>query len=259
MPIAPTLSAMAEIYKLSREGGPKSARFTTYVKLVPDTWELAGWNPMAGPQALDAVNALMTMDAEGIALEAQNDVRSRCAFHGDVTLAIVLASAGMWTDRMATEIGHRTALKRLPGRGGILLWTREPITARDVQREAMAEAVRVMWTTLHGEGNSAGKVLAREGLAYAPLINPFAAPVEATDDRVGEALSVLGDTRTLGDIVSLLYGDEIAARLGYGELGLPDRAGLRWGAMKAEACVAELGGAEALRKFANACQPGLNY
>ena len=51
--IAPTLVAMAGIYALTREGGPKLPRFAAYVALTPTNWGLVPYNPMAGDAALE--------------------------------------------------------------------------------------------------------------------------------------------------------------------------------------------------------------
>ena len=102
--IAPTLATMAELYLLSQDGGPKSERFTAYVKRVEHEWGLVSYNPMAGAAALEAVLQALALGAEQIARAAATDTIAECDFTGSVTLAVVVASAGMWTDRLATEV-----------------------------------------------------------------------------------------------------------------------------------------------------------
>ena len=251
MPIVPTLALMAGIYQLSREGGPRSPRFTAYVKHAEHVLGLSGYNPMAGSAALETVNALIAMNAEDMAGQALLDVAARCDVHEPMQLALVVASAGMWTDRLATEVQHRTDAKRAPLCGTIQLWTREPIAEADVRREAAAEAIRTAWTMFHGMADTAGKVLAREGFAYAPSINAAAPPADVNDTSVPDALAILGDTANLGEIVALLYGDDSARQLGYSPLGLRDRAGFRWAAAHAMSQIHQLGAPKAIRAASN--------
>ena len=247
--VAPTLETMAEIYQLGRSGGAKSPRFAAYRARAEHEWGLAGYNPMAGQHALDTVQQLAAFDAESLAGESALAVLEQCEFPGDVTLAIVVASPGMWTDRLATEVRHRTSASRRAGHGEILLWTGEALDAGLVLREAAAETVRVMWTTLHGAADTLGALLAREGLAYALAFNPYGPRSPLDNARVAEGITVLGDTSTLGDIVAVLYGDAAATCLGVTTLGLAEYAGYRWAIARAAAVIDLAGPGEALRRM----------
>jgi hypothetical protein len=245
--IAPALETMAELYKLSREGGPKSERFTAYVKRVEHEWGLVSFNPMAGAAALEAVQQAIALGAEQIALVAAGDTISECEYTGDtVTLAVVVASAGMWTDRLATEIEYRTTAKRRADHGQVILWSREAITAEDVRCESVAETVRTMWTALHGQARTLRTVLAREGLAYA-LADPKSIAQPENGVAITDALEILGESTTLGDIVAVLYGDAVADQMGWPPLGISDRGGAKWAAQRAKRMIAEIGEAAALR------------
>ena len=241
---------MAGIYALSRAGGPKSARFAAYVARVQHEWGLSGYNPMAGPPALETVQQLLALDAEGLAYDAAREVAGWCAFAGEMTLAIVVASPGMWTDRVATEVRHRTVAERRTGHGEVLLWTGDAVGAELVRRESAAGAVRTMWTSLHGSATALGAVLAREGLAYALASSPYGRSHQSEEAQVEEAISVIGDTSELGDIVSVLYGDRTAAALGWTTLGISDHAGFRWAIASAERLIRRVGPADALRSTA---------
>lgn len=246
MRIAPTLATMAEIYTLSREGGPRSPRFRAYVARVEHEWGLSAYNPMAGPPALDAVNGLIALDAECLAYNAARDVSTRCDFDGPLTLAVVVASKGMWTDRVATEVHHRTFGDRRAEHGIVLLWAGDVLDAEIVRRESSAEAVRVMWTSTHGPAATLRAVLAREGLAYALASSPFGNSTPADDAKIEDAIGILGDTHTLGDIIGVLYGDAAAICLGHTPLGLAEHAGYRWAIARATALVDRAGQSEAL-------------
>ena len=245
--IAPTLETMAELYKLSRDGGPKSERFMAYVKRVEREWGLVSYNPMAGAAALEAVQQAIALGAEQIASEAAADTIADCEYTGgDITLAVVVASAGMWTDRLATEIEYRTTAMRRADHGQVMIWSREAMTAEDVRRESVAETVRTMWTALHGQARTLRAVLAREGLAYA-LADPKATTPPENDAAIRDALNILGDSTTQGDIVAALYGDAVADQMGWPTLGISNRGGAQCAAYRAAQTIAEIGAAAALR------------
>lgn len=237
---------MEEIYGLSREGGPRSPRFTAYLTHVEHGWGLSSYNPMAGPAALDTVRQLKALDAERLALDAAHDLAARCEFEGELTLAIVVASAGMWTDRIATEVRHRTCADRRGGHGEVLIWSREAVDAALVQRESAAEVVRTMWTARFGAPRTLGAVLAREGLAGALSSSILGPSMPAEVTAVDDAIAVLGDTTVLGEIVGILYGDQVATALGWTPLGLAEHAGLRWAVARAMAIVGRDGPGAAL-------------
>ncbi len=252
--MAPTLQAMAGVYALTREGGPKSPRFAAYVALAPTHWGLAPYNPMAGDTALDTVNALIALDAELLAQRAAQQVAEQCNYTDVVVLALAVRSKGLWTDRIATEVDERvTARKRVAHRGVISLWSREENNTDTIAREAAAEAVRVMWHAMHGVPDTLGRVLACEGLAYAlaePLggLGPYAAPTTAEESvAVIEAFEVLGDSTQVGEIAGVLYGDAAAREMGWTPLGIAEHAGYRWAIHRARHRVRDVGAAAVLR------------
>src|SRR5215468_8484135 len=126
---------MAEIYRLPREGGAASPRFKRYLELVPRSYGLVAFNPMAGPHALETTDRLLAVNAEAVALEAASEAASLCRYPDPITLAVVLCAPGGWTDRLTTEIEHRTC-RRASGHGLVLRLTRETPTAEQSRREA---------------------------------------------------------------------------------------------------------------------------
>ena len=243
--VSPTLKQMAQIYSLSRSGGRGSPRFAAYLANVEHHWGLAAFNPMAGDAAMVAVNTLIALDAESVAGECAQQAADLCEWKDPVTLAVVAATPGMWTDRLATEVQHRTVADRRPAHGEILLWATDEQRVETITTEAAAEAVRTMWTAVHGAARSLHAIVAREGLAYATVHE--AAPAQPVDARVLEAIEILGDTSTVGDIVALLYGDEAAVALGHTPLGIADRVGYELAISRARDLVARIGMPRALR------------
>ena len=243
--VAPTLIRMAQIYALSRSGGRSSPRFAAYLGQVEHHWGLAAFNPMAGDVAAAAVNALIVLDAESMARVAGEQMAQLCDWTQPITLAVVVATPGMRTDRLATEVLHRTVADRRPAHGEVLLWATDERTVESIATESAAETVRTMWTDLHGPARSLHAILAREGLAYA--IGPEIQSTNPVDERVIEAIDIVGDTSTEGDIIAILYGDEAALALGHTPLGIAARGGFEVAIHRSRERVAQVGMARALR------------
>ena len=248
--LVPTLATMADIYRLPREGGASSPRFKRYLELVPSNYGLVAYNPMAGPHALETTEQLLAVDAETVAMEAAGEAASLCGYPETITLAVVLCAPGQWTNRMATEIEHRTARRMPSGTGLVLHWTRETPTAEQIRREAIAEAVRVMAVATPRRPESVRSLLHREGLAYALGGNPYG-PVTAEDQRaVGDAVDVLGASEMLGDMTAVLYGDAAANALGWTPAGIAEYGGYRLAIDQARRRITEQGAPAALREIA---------
>jgi hypothetical protein len=245
--VVPTLAAMAEIYRMPREGGAASPRFKRYLELIPRAYELAAYNPMAGPHALETTEQLLAIDAEKVAFDAASEVADLCNYPDPITLAIVLCAPGAWTDRLATEIQHRTAGRPPSGRGLVLHWTRETPAAAQIRREAIAEAVRVMAVALLGRRESVASLLHREGLAYSLGGNPYG-PMTAEDEHaVRDAVDVLGASEQMSDMAAVLYGDAAAAALGWAPAGIAEHGGYRWAIDQAGRQIDHVGAPSALR------------
>jgi len=250
--LVPTLGAMAEIYRLPREGGAASPRFKRYLEMVSSIFGLAAYNPMAGPHALETTEQLIAIGAEGLSVEAATETASLCGYSEPITLTVVLCAPGAWTDRLGTEIEHRTLRRPPSGHGMVLHWSREVPTAEQIRREAIAEAVRVMVVAMREHRESVTSLLRREGLAYALGGNPYG-QMTADDERaVGDAVDVLGTSEEVGDMAAVLYGDPPAAAFGWGPVGVAEHGGYRWAIDRARHQVADIGAAAALRAVTSA-------
>jgi len=245
--LVPTLATMAEIYRLPREGGAASPRFKRYLELVPRSYGLVAYNPMAGPHALETAEQLLAVNAEAVALEAAREAASLCSYPDPITLAVVLCAPGGWTDRLTTEIEYRTSRRPPSGHGLVLHWTRATPTAEQIRREAIAEAVRVMVVAVRAGGDSVASVLHREGLAYALGGNPYG-PVTVEDEHsVGDAVEVLGTSEKMADMTAVLYGDAAATALGWAPAGVAEHGGYRWAIDRAERRVKDAGAPAVVR------------
>jgi hypothetical protein len=251
----PTLALMAQTYRLSRAGGSSSPRFQFYLGHVEKQWGLMAYNPMAGPVALQTVERLIELDAEALALAAATAAASACEFADEITLALVVRTQGMWTDRVGTEIEQRVVSVRRDKHGVIDVWSGEPLNGDDVRRESAAEAMRVVLNTFHGQPRSLRGVLEREGLAYAVAtlttgVDPKFGKTSTTHEAraVEEALELLSDSTQHSDIAGVLFGDSVSTAMGWTPLGIPDRAGYRWAIGRALQAIEENGLPNALRR-----------
>ena len=108
--------------------------------------------------ALEAVQQAIALDAARIARDAASDAIAECEYAGAVTLAVVVASVGMWTDRLAAEVEYRTTAKRRPDHGQVMLTkqyaTRSPSSAIPprkaiLSRRYMAMRLPTNWVGRH--------------------------------------------------------------------------------------------------------------
>jgi len=230
--VVPTLEDMAVIYRLPREGGPRSERFIAYLAAVRerDHAGLQAYNPMAGGAALDTVERLLGVQAERLAGESARVVPD--GQPEPLELAVVVPAPGLWTDRLITEAEHRLRPDR-PRPTLVQMWAGEPVAAADVRREATAEAVRWVWTRAHGPAEDVLAAVTREGVALA-LSGSVLPPLDpAAHSAVEEAVAILGDSRAWADVLAVAYGDSLADALGLPPLGLPERAGCRYALQQA--------------------------
>lgn len=249
--VARTLDEMAEVYRLERRGGPASPRFAAYVTLAQSRWGIPAYNPMAGDHARLTVDALRNADAEAVVARAAERALTAVDYQDLVTLAVVVPSPGMWTDRLSTELEARTFGSRSVGKGLIMCWAGEPPALEILEREAGAEAIRVAWHAVHGAVRTARDVLAREGLAYG-WSGAAAEVAQDTATAVHDALAVVGESPVLGDAAALLYGDDDAAALGWPGLGVAPRAGARWATWRMASAVRDTSAAIVFRAGARA-------
>jgi hypothetical protein len=252
--LAPTLEKMRALYQLSRHGGPASPRFQAYLAHTEHEPGMVAYNPMAGDAALEAVEALLALDAESLALATAQRVAQLAEYQANFTIALAVRSTGFWTHRIPTEVDERAAGKaRTPALGIVSVWSRETNTANDVVRETAAECVRVMWTTEFGNADTLRAVLAREGLAYAIASHFADAGIYAqplTDEAtlaVINALEILGDSRASSDMAGVLFGDDAATMLGWTPLGIPEYAGYQWAVARAREHIQQHGVPATLR------------
>lgn len=133
--VAPTLARMAEVYRLPAGGGAESPRFKSHAGAARSGEPVTHFNPMTSKPAGETVEALLGVGAEAVAAEAATAVLDELGAGQEVELVmfVTVATPGMWTDRVATEVEHRLGGQRDLE---LLFWTGEQIDAATVVRRA---------------------------------------------------------------------------------------------------------------------------
>ncbi len=212
-----TLEVMANVYGESMSGGPQSARFRAYVDAAANIVPVHGYNPMTSEPVVGTIEALIDARAEDRLGTVANRTALRLGYDRDESMHITVATPGMWTDRLATEVEHRLLAK---DPGGLLWWCDQAVDSDLLDSEIVAQTVRLIGqrrtgapVNLRAAARQEGEAGASGGLAGA--FHPDAA----------EVLEVLGDDTSLATMVAFLYGDVAAAEMGFASLGLEGRTG----------------------------------
>jgi len=227
----PLLRVARDLYNVPRGG----ERFQEYLRLMtggPDDAivPLVALNPMGREHVAAALDALLALDADGIAAQAVEEAGRRLApLSVDLRVGLSLADdvAGGWTHRSLNDARHRFALAAaLKRRWAVaLFWASETPTVQRVRAETLASIYRAVYAMRHGEPKTLGQMMAQEGLAarFAGLQVP--APSSGERARM---LAIVDPRRVQTETpvtFACLYGDEAAREVGYPALGLPAGAG----------------------------------
>jgi hypothetical protein len=192
---------------------------------------LAFMNPMGKDHVTAVLDALLAVDADGVAARALADAANRLAdTPGDFKAALVVIddAGGGWTNRYAYEFALRFKAAPHDRRFWVTgpLWTSEPPTECGVREAVLAAAYRTAHVQRHGPARSLRDMLAQEGFAMA-MAGCTAPGLDADDLAYSREVLVpyldAGDMRTA---VECLFGDPAARSLGFTARGLSAWAGL---------------------------------
>lgn len=217
--VEPTLALMADVYGQSARGGATSPRFRAYVDAGARLAPVHGYNPMTSKAVLPTIEDLLAIDAERRAAATAAVVAAELGFTDDAAMHLTVATPGMWTDRLATEVEHRL-LVRDPG--GVLLWFDDLVDPIRVESATAAQTVRLVSARRAGPPVTLADAVAQEGAALALAGEAGEIATDAAD-----ALAVLAPDTGLPTMVAFLFGDDAARALGFTPLGLAGRAGER--------------------------------
>ena len=245
--LLPLLKIQRDLYTLPRG----VERFREYIKTMtdPDTGDLAlplvAMNPMGKDHIPALIDEYIALGAEKIAADAIEDARrataSAVAEPSETAKAVSLRTKefkvglvvsddlkGGWTNRWASEFGHRIESGAFVKRGFItgILWTSEPASATNVRESILTAIYRTEYLLTHPAPKTLREMLAQEGraMARAGCTTP-----SLDDDDLGYTRSVITphlEAHDRATVIACLFGDVAANALGYPPQGLSARAGL---------------------------------
>src|SRR5215467_2219592 len=226
-----TLQMQRALYDIPRG----MERFHKYVEMmVGGTDDIAlplpAMNPMGKEHVAATYDALIALDAEGVAAEALTEAERRLAdAPGEFRVCLVVSddAGGGWTNRYLSEATHRFQSGAMSKRSWIvvLFWTGETYTKEAIREETLMSAYRIAHIQWQGLPKTLGQIMNQEGAAAA-----FAGarrPALDEDDLAytREVIQPYLGTTDYPTLFACLYGDEAAKSVGYPPLGLSERAG----------------------------------
>jgi hypothetical protein len=144
-------------------------------------------------------------------------------------LVIADDAQGGWTNRYLFEAKDRFENRYGVRKGFItaLFWSSEEPEAEHVRLETVGAIFRTAWIWTHGQPVTLGQMLRQEG-----MVARFAGavPKDRTDKIVAALVRENFDSSHYPTIMACLYGDEVAASLGYDRIGMTEWGGMRYAA-----------------------------
>lgn len=235
----PLLQLQRELHDIPRGMG----RFRQYLRTIsPDRTNLElpsllVMNPMGKDHVKALLDALLAMDADGIAARAAVEAAGELADEpGDFKATLVIADdrMGGWTNRYATEFNFRFPAQVLPRHPRWLkhdwitglLWSSEPASERAVREGILTAIYRMAYLQRHGVARTLRDKLVQEGyvLARAGCTEPA---LDADDiEYTREVLIPYLDVEDMRTSIECLFGDAAGRTLGFTPRGLSPWAGL---------------------------------
>jgi len=238
----PILQIQRDLHALPRT----HERFQQYLRTIgakdSDQLELPSliiMNPMGKEHVTVLLDALLAMDADGIAARALAEAAEDLAnAAGDFKAALVVADdwKGGWTNRYATEYtlrfpGGATARGELPRWAknfwvNGVLWSSEPASERAVREAILTSAYRTAYLQQHGPARTLRDMLAQEG--HVMVKAGCTGPVLDEDDiaYTREVLAPFLDATDKRTVMECLFGDAAGQTLGFSPRGLSPWAGM---------------------------------
>lgn len=228
-----TLQVQRDLYATPRG----MERFHAYIKTMTDdatgdiALPLTAMNPMGKDHVPALIDEYLRLDAESVAERAVDEARANLSAEGrGFRTALVVSDdlKGGWTNRWASEFGHRFEPAAMIRRGWIVavLWTSEPASEAAVREAVLCGVYRAAHIIAHGYAKTLGQMLDQEGSAMATA--GLTSPALDADD-IEYSRDVITPLRSAADRatqIACIFGDAAARALGYEPRGLSERAGL---------------------------------
>ena len=233
----PLLQIQRDLYAMPRG----MERFREYIKTMtdPETGDLAlplvAMNPMGKDHIPALIDEYIALGAEAIAEDCIDVWRATAlaVAGGSATkeykIGLVVSDdlKGGWTNRWASEFGHRIEGGAFLKRGFItaLLWTSEPASASAVRDAVLTSIYRAEYLQTHPAPKTLRGMLDQEG--YATARAGCTTPALDAEDLAYTRAVIEPhlDAHDRATVMACLFGDSAANALGYPPQGLTDRAG----------------------------------
>jgi hypothetical protein len=244
--LIPSLETLRDLYSMPRT----MDRFQLYIDRMVATSDagrpdvslpITLVNPMGKAHCLEAVEALIALDAEAVMAQVLEEAAAALASvpgGTGVCLNLLDDTAGGWTNRYFTEfelrLGSAERKRANQGSGFVIVpaWTSELYAKALVRAETLAAIYRRAWRDIRGPAGTVAALVESEGLA---LRFPGA------DQREAELLAPRLDAELLECATAIIdahgaatdfptqfacfFGDAAAASVGLPQVGLSPRAG----------------------------------
>jgi hypothetical protein len=239
----PLLGIQRELQGIPRGMG----RFRQYLRTISQDGvnlelpSLVAMNPMGKDHVTALLDALLALDADGLAAQAVAEASVQVANDpGNFKVALVIVDdlMGGWTNRYAEEFTHRFQFRlpappefRLPRWtkhywvNGIL-WSSEAAAEQAVRESVLTAVYRVAYLQQHGPAHTLRAMLLQEGHVMAQA--GCTEPILDADDVVytREVLSPYLEAADKRTAMECLFGDPAGRTLGFTPRGLSAWAGL---------------------------------
>jgi hypothetical protein len=234
----PLLRVQRDLYALPRG----MERFREYIKTMTnaDTGDLelplVAMNPMGKEHVPALIDEYIALGAEQIASDAVAEANLHLPHaphqpdQPEYKACLVVSDdlKGGWTNRWASEYGHRIEGAAITRRGWLtgILWTSEPASATNVRESVLTAIYRAEYLSMHPAPATLREMLAQEGHAMARAGRTTPA---LDDEDLAYTRTVIAphlDAHDRATVIACLFGDVAAAALGYPPQGLTERAGL---------------------------------
>jgi hypothetical protein len=229
------------------QGLPRDyARFQQYLRKVmnpegsgPELVPLVLTNPMARDDVTALLDALLALDADGVAARSASEALAgldQLPGDSDIGLVVVDDLMGGWTNRYATEYTIRFLsgpppeqrpqwMTTRPWVYGVL-WSSEPASEKSAREAILTAIYRMAYVQQHGLARTLRAMIAQEGhvMAAAGCTSPTLDADDIAYTR--ELLPPFLDADDMRTAIQCLFGDNVGRSLGFSPLGLSPCAGL---------------------------------
>ena len=228
----PLLALQRDIYRIPRG----MERFREYLRTMRNAetgdldLPLVAMNPMGKEHVPALIEEFLALNADDVAARAVAEANTKLrGVPGTFRATLVVSddAKGAWTNRTASEFGHRFENVAISKRGWIcgILWTSEPAGTAAAREAVLTAVYRSAYVLEHGQPHTLEAMMRQEG--WTALMAGCTKPsLEAEDLAYSrEVITPLLQARDRATQIACLFGDAAASSLGYEPRGLSDRAG----------------------------------